>query len=61
MEVNLSFLLSYNTKFGTSAVPMIILFQNKNVLAKFNYTKKNLSDYIEFVANLTSKYFESSF
>lgn len=46
--------IGYNTKFGTSAVPMIIIFQQKNIIAKFNYTNKNLSDYIEFVSNHTS-------
>lgn len=45
--------VGYNTKFGTSAVPMLLMFQHKNVLAKFNYTSKNLTDYIEFVANIT--------
>lgn len=46
--------VGYNTKFGTSAVPMIIIFQHKNILAKYNYTNKNLTDYIEFIANHTS-------
>lgn len=45
--------VGYNTKFGTSAVPILLMFQNKNVLAKFNYTNKNLTDYIDFVANVT--------
>jgi hypothetical protein len=49
--------VGYNTKFGTSAVPMVILFQHKSVLAKMNYTGKSLPEYIEFVANLTSKTF----
>ena len=52
-DVSSSF--GYNTKFGTSAVPMIILFQNKNVLARFNYTRKNLTNYLEFIANNTGK------
>lgn len=42
--------IGYNTKFGTSAVPIVLLFQHKNVLAKFNYTDKNLTDFIEFVS-----------
>ena len=42
--------VGYNTKFGTSAVPMVLLFQHKNVLAKFNYTEKNLTELIEFVS-----------
>lgn len=42
--------VGYNTKFGTSAVPMVLLFQHKNVLAKFNYTEKNLTEFIEFVS-----------
>lgn len=46
--------VGYNTMFGTSAVPIIILFQQKNVLAKMNYTNKTLNDYISFVANLTN-------
>lgn len=44
----------YNTKFGTSAVPIILLFQHKSVLKKFNYTEKTLIDYIDFVSNHTS-------
>ena len=35
---------------------MILLFQNKNVLAKFNYTHKNLSDYVDFLRIKTGKY-----
>lgn len=46
--------VGYNSKFGTSSVPLIILFQHKSIFAKFNYTSKNLSDYIDFVANRTS-------
>lgn len=42
--------IGYNTKFGTSAVPIVLLFQHKNVLAKFNYTEKNLTEFIEFVS-----------
>lgn len=50
--------IGYNTKFGTSAVPIVLLFQQKNVLAKFNYTEKNLTDFIEFVSLKTgSNYF----
>lgn len=45
--------IGYNTKFGTSAVPMVLLFQNKNVHAKFNYTDKNLTEFIDFVAAKT--------
>lgn len=45
--------VGYNTKFGTSAVPMLLMFQQKNVLAKFNYTNKNITEYINFVANTT--------
>lgn len=33
---------------------MIILFQQRNIISKFNYTDKNLTDYIEFVANKTN-------
>ena len=43
----------YNTKFGTSTVPMIILFKHKSPLAKFNYTHKNLTEYIDFISNKT--------
>ena len=32
---------------------MIIIFKHKNALAKFNYTQKNLTDYIEFIGNKT--------
>lgn len=46
--------IGYNSKFGTSSVPLIILFQHKSILAKFNYTSKGLSDYIDFVSNRTS-------
>lgn len=46
--------IGYNSKFGTSSVPMIILFQHKNILSRFNYTSKGLADYIDFVANRTS-------
>ena len=45
----------YNTKFGTSAVPIIIVFKQRNVLGQFNYTDKKLDDYIEFIANKTGK------
>lgn len=45
----------YNTKFGTSAVPMILIFQQKNVVAKYNHTAKNLTDLIEFVSKNTGK------
>jgi len=50
LALDVSKSVGYNTKFGTSAVPMLLLFQNKNVLAKFNYTEKNLTDFIEFVS-----------
>jgi len=53
--------VGYNTKFGTSAVPMVILFQHKNVLARMNCTGKTLPDYIEFVGNMTSKSFNFNF
>jgi thiol-disulfide isomerase/thioredoxin len=45
--------IGYNTKFGTSAVPMIIVFKQKQILGKFNYTDKHLDDFIEFVSNKT--------
>ncbi|CAF0800743.1 unnamed protein product [Brachionus calyciflorus] len=45
--------IGYNTKFGTSAVPMLILFQQRNIISKFNFTDKNLLDFIEFVSNKT--------
>jgi hypothetical protein len=45
--------IGYNTKFGTSAVPIILLFQHKNVLSKFNYTQKSLTSYIDFISNHT--------
>ena len=45
--------IGYNSKFGTSSVPMIILFQHKNIVTKFNYTNKSLIDYIDFVYNRT--------
>lgn len=47
--------IGYNTKFGTSAVPIVLLFQHKNVIAKFNYTDKNLTDFIEFVSIKSGK------
>lgn len=47
--------IGYNTKFGTSAVPIVLLFQHKNVIAKFNYTDKNLTDFIEFVSVKSGK------
>jgi hypothetical protein len=34
---------------------MIILFQNKNILGKFNYTNKNLTDYMDFISKNTGK------
>lgn len=50
----------YNTKFGTNAVPMILIFQQKNVIAKFNHTQKNLSHLIEFVSKSTGIQFNIS-
>lgn len=49
--------VGYNTKYGTSAVPIVLLFQNKNVLSKFNYTEKNLTEFIELVSLKTGTVF----
>jgi len=43
----------YNTKFGASAVPMIIIFHHLNIIAKYNHTEKNLTDLIAFVSKYT--------
>lgn len=53
LAFDLSKSIGYNAKFGASAVPMIMLFQNKNVLVRFNYTEKSVKDYVEFLANST--------
>ena len=34
-------------------MPIILLFQNRNVIAKFNYTSKVLADYLDFVEKNT--------
>ena len=39
---------------------MIIMFQNKNIIAKFNYTAKNLTNYLEFVSKNTGFKFNTS-
>ena len=44
---------SYNTKFGTNAVPMVLIFQQKNVVAKYNHTQKNLTHLVEFLSKNT--------
>ena len=46
---------SWNARFGTVAVPNVLLFHNGKFIAKYNYTEKNVETLTYFVQNFTSK------
>jgi|ERR1712004_343797 len=42
-----------NARFGTIAVPNILLFHNTKAVARFNHTVRNFESLLEFVKNVT--------
>lgn len=46
-------LCSLSTRFGTVAVPNILLFQGTKPMARFNHTERTLETLTSFIANQT--------
>ncbi|CAH1793666.1 unnamed protein product [Owenia fusiformis] len=44
---------SLNARFGTIAVPNILLFHNTKAVAKFNHTSRTLDKFVNFLVNST--------
>jgi len=44
---------SLNSRFGTIAVPNIMVFHNAKAVARFNGTERTLTNIAAFVANIT--------
>jgi len=44
---------SLNARFGTIAVPNILLFHNTKAVARFNHTERTFESIVEFVSNIT--------
>ncbi len=47
---------SLNTRFGTVAVPNILVFHSAKAVARFNGTERTLDSLVEFVAAVTGMY-----
>lgn len=53
----MAFVCSLSTRFGTVAVPNILLFQGAKPMARFNHTERTLETLTAFIANQTGKFY----
>ncbi|XP_067946775.1 thioredoxin domain-containing protein 15-like [Watersipora subatra] len=54
LAINAVTLNYWNARFGTVAVPNVLLFHNGKFIAKYNYTEKNIQSFTHFIQNFTN-------
>ena len=53
VKVFISFVYSLNSRYGTVAVPNILVFYNAKAVARFNKSERVLEKIVGFVSNIT--------